>query len=77
MDLATKLRQYEDGELDEEQTVTLFQSLVDSGLAWTLQGRYGRMAVSLIEQGLVTPREEGTHADISTGEIPSQGLRST
>lgn len=52
-----KLIEFEMGELDDEQTVQLFQQLVDSKLAWQLQGSYGRMAMQLIADGLVVPRE--------------------
>jgi len=45
---------YEEGTLDFEETVELFQHLVNSGLAWELQDAYGRMAVNLIEQGYIT-----------------------
>jgi hypothetical protein len=45
---------YEGGELDEEQVIEGFQHLIDNGLAWSLQGCYGRMAKQLIEAGHCT-----------------------
>jgi len=38
----------------EEQYLTAWQTLVDTGLAWTLQGFFGRTAARMIEDGLLT-----------------------
>lgn len=51
MQLVDAIIAYECGGLDEYETVELFQKLIDSGLAWTLQGHYGRTASELIEAG--------------------------
>lgn len=51
--ITQKIISYEKGELDANETTQLFQELYDSGLAWNLQGHYGRVAYALIEAGLV------------------------
>ncbi len=48
-----RLMEYESGDLDEDETVEFFQELVTSGLAWRLQGHYGRTAVGFIQAGLI------------------------
>jgi hypothetical protein len=49
--LVDKVMAWEAGEMDEPQTVEFFQELIDTGMAWQLQGCYGRMAAGLIEAG--------------------------
>jgi len=39
----------------EEQSIEAWQHLIDTGLAWQLQGSFGRNATALIEQGVCTP----------------------
>lgn len=40
---------------DEDQILEAWQHLIDTGLAWQLQGSFGRMASHLIDQGLCSP----------------------
>ena len=51
--MVDKIIAYEQGELDEAETLELFQALVDNGMAWTLQGSYGREAMRLLGAGLI------------------------
>lgn len=54
-DFMGELLDYETGDMDtKERAVTLFQYLIDSGMAWSLQGHYGRTADAMIKQGYCT-----------------------
>lgn len=45
---------YEAGELSHDASIELFQHLVDTGLAWQLQGSYGRTAAALLKSGEIS-----------------------
>jgi hypothetical protein len=49
-DLIDRMVAYEAGDLSWDETIALFQELIDSGDVWMLQG-YGRSATMLIEGG--------------------------
>lgn len=53
--IVNKIMKYEGGEMSEEETIDFFQELINNGMAWTLQGSYGRTAKALIEAGQCTP----------------------
>jgi hypothetical protein len=40
--------------MEENEIIEFFQELINNGMAWTLQGHYGRTAQALIEQGYCT-----------------------
>jgi hypothetical protein len=52
--MVDKIIRYETGQMDEAETIQFFQELINSGMAWSLQGHYGRVASALIEEGLCT-----------------------
>tara|TARA_Y100000310_G_scaffold137174_1_gene136081 strand:+ start:72 stop:245 length:174 start_codon:yes stop_codon:yes gene_type:complete len=52
-DLTFKIVAFEEGNLTNEETVELFQKLIDTGIIHELQGTYQRMANYLIAEGLV------------------------
>jgi hypothetical protein len=53
-----QIRAYENGELDPDGVLELFAELIKSGMAWTLQGHYGRTAQSMIEAGHISREGE-------------------
>lgn len=53
MNVTEQIIAYEQGELSDEETIALFQELVNSGLAWKLQGLYGRTAQAMIDAGVI------------------------
>lgn len=54
LDLIGNIVAYEEDLLSDEEIRQLFQTLVNSGMAWQLQGSYGRMASRLLADGLIT-----------------------
>ena len=51
-DLTTAIINYETDQMETtDEVLELFQHLVDTGMAWSLQGHYGRTATALIEGG--------------------------
>ena len=51
MNLVDKIMDFESGEMNDQEVIEFFQELIDTGQAWSLQGRYGRAAQALIEEG--------------------------
>jgi hypothetical protein len=51
--LINEMMLFEDGQLSEIDTIKLFSELVQTGIAWRLQGFYGRNAVCLIENEII------------------------
>jgi hypothetical protein len=61
-DVTGNIIAYEEGKLDNEDILTLFVHLLNSGLAWKLQGHYGRAAKGLVESGYIVRHPSGIFA---------------
>ena len=69
-DIVTLMMDFENGDLDQQQTIDLFQQLIDSGTVWHLQGCYGRMASELIRNGYCQLGKE-SHQDAYGNTVAS------
>jgi len=52
-EMLDKIIAFEQGELNDSETLDLFQEMVNSGLVWELQGAYGRTAMIMIDNGWI------------------------
>ena len=50
--ILNKIVKYEAGLMRDQEFFQFFQQLINSGVAWKLQGHYGRVAQNLIEEGI-------------------------
>lgn len=60
-DVVDKIVAFESGQMGSEEVLDLFSDLVTTGMAWQLQGSYGRTAHHLIMSGFLT--EDGQRTD--------------
>jgi len=70
MYIVESISKYENGNMHLGEVVELFQGLVNTGLAWTLQDHYQKTARLLIHQGFVSPsyQTSGQHKHMYTLE---------
>ena len=54
MDVTNQIIKYENDELSVKEEIKLVAELIKSGLCWKLQGHYGRLAQSYIDNGAIS-----------------------
>jgi hypothetical protein len=59
---------FEAGELEDPEIFEMFQSMINSGLAYRLQGSYGRTAEALISSGDCHDPQPGEAGDDELSE---------
>ena len=62
MDTVSAIMAYESGKLTALKIVEMFTELCNTGLAWSLQGSYGRSAQRLIDGGLILKDKNGAYS---------------
>lgn len=61
----------ENGELSEDQEIIMMQKMISNGMAWKLNGAYGREAMNLIKMGLCA-LGKNAYYDYYGNRIPSR-----
>lgn len=57
-EVSERIIRYEDEGMSPLETVRLYQDLINSGLAFSLQGFYQRVCLRAIENGFITHADE-------------------
>lgn len=60
-----------DEDVTEQEVIEGYQELINTGMAWRLEGYVGRTAMGLIEQGICMLGEAG-HRDYYGNYVPSR-----
>ena len=60
-----------DEDTSEEDVIAGYQGLIDSGMAWRLEGHVGRTAMDMIERGICMLGPVG-HRDFYGNYVPSR-----
>jgi len=61
--MATMIAEGVDAPKDEAEYIAAWQHLIDTGLAWRLQGWFGRTAQDMIANGLCSPANDTDNED--------------
>lgn len=62
---------FHEDEQTEEEVIASYQELINTGMAWKLEGAVGRQAMAFIEAGLCSLGEE-SHVDYWGNRVPSK-----
>ena len=68
-DIIDYIMDYEMDQLDDFNTLKLFSELIKNGMAWNLQGHYGRTAQHLIDNEYLL-----ANGDINEGKLEDIGI---
>jgi len=52
-DVVNQIMAYEQGDMDDEEVIDFFQTLLDTRIIYSLQGSYQRHAQALLEAGYI------------------------
>ena len=64
-DVLDKIMAFEQGEMSSDEVLAFFAELIKTGLAWKLQGMYGRLAKQMIDDGWIS--KDGEILEIEDG----------